>query len=179
MNVWLLCLVNFFVNIGWIFLPTWLATYLREEHSLSIQATGWLTAGTALAGMAGCLTGGWATDRLVRRFGLRWGRRIPALLSCGGAAAAYLACFAGQQSIVVVIASSACAYFLADMVLGTVWATYQDIGSASVGVVLGFGNMCGNLGAAAIFCEARSAIWLKMATGRWLCLSPPAVLPAQ
>ena len=85
-NVWLLCLVNFFVNVGWIFLATWLATYLREVHHISLQAAGWLTAGTALAGMAGCLTGGWTTDRLVRRLGLLWGRRTPALLSCGGAA---------------------------------------------------------------------------------------------
>lgn len=147
MNVWLLCLVNFFVNVGWIFLATWLATYLQEVHNLSEKATGWLTAGTALAGMAGCLTGGWATDRMVRALGLRWGRRAPGMLACGGAAIAYLSCCAGQNSTAIVVVSASCAYFLSDLVLGTVWATYQDIGSRSVGVVLGFGNMCGNLGA--------------------------------
>ncbi len=148
LNVWLLCLVNFFNNVGWIFLATWLATYLREVHHVSLQTTGWLTAGTALAGMCGCLTGGWATDRLVRKLGLRWGRRTPGMLACGGAAVAYLTCFAGQYSMAIVVASAACASFLSDLVLGTVWASYQDIGGRSVGVVLGFGNMCGNLGAA-------------------------------
>ncbi len=146
-NVWLLCLVNFFVNVGWIFLATKLGTYLRRVHEVSRDDAGWLTALAALAGMVGCLTGGWFTDRLVRRFGLCWGRRVPGILACGGAATAYLAIFAGQQSTAVVVIAAACAYFLADLVLGTVWSTYQDIGSASVGVVLGFGNMCGNLGA--------------------------------
>jgi sugar phosphate permease len=146
LNVWLLCLVNFFVTLGWIFLATWLADYLREVHHISRDTAGTLTAGTALAGMAGCLTGGWVTDRLVRSLGLVWGRRIPGLLSCGGAAAAYMACYAGQQSTVVVVAVTAAAYFLSDLVLGTVWASYQDIGGSSVGVVLAIANMCGNLG---------------------------------
>jgi nitrate/nitrite transporter NarK len=38
--------------------------------------------------------------------------------------------------------------FLSDLVLGSLWATYQDIGRGNTAVVLGFANMCGNLGAA-------------------------------
>jgi nitrate/nitrite transporter NarK len=39
-------------------------------------------------------------------------------------------------------------YFLTDFGLGALWATYQDIGGNNAGSVLGFANMCGNLGAA-------------------------------
>ena len=191
----MLCLVNFFVNVGWIFLATWLATYLREVHEVSLDGAGWLTALTGLAGMAGCLTGGWVTDRLVHRLGLCWGRRLPGMLACGGAATAYLVIFAGQQSTAVVIAAAACAYFLSDLVLGTVWATYQDIGSASVGVVLGFGNMCGNLGAwyfskkigalaehgnwSAVMLSAAGGFAAAMICWLWIDARVPIVRPAQ
>ena len=40
-------------------------------------------------------------------------------------------------------------YFLTDLGLGALWATYQDFGGKYVASVLGFANMCGNLGAAA------------------------------
>ena len=39
-------------------------------------------------------------------------------------------------------------YFLTDLGLGALWATYQDFGGKYVSSVLGFANMCGNLGAA-------------------------------
>ena len=146
LNVWLLCLINFFINVGWIFLATKLATYLQECTPCRVKATGWLTAGTALAGMIGCVTGGWITDRLVRKLGLRGPPRFRASVPVAERQRPIWSAYAGQHSTVIVIASAACAYFLSDLV-GTVWATYQDIGSRSVGVVLGFGNMCGNLGA--------------------------------
>ena len=38
--------------------------------------------------------------------------------------------------------------FTIDFGLGATWASYQDIGGRNVATVLGFGNMCGNLGAA-------------------------------
>lgn len=38
--------------------------------------------------------------------------------------------------------------FLGDFALGANWATYQDIGGRYAGTVLGWTNMCGNIGAA-------------------------------
>jgi sugar phosphate permease len=142
-----LALINFCINVGWIFLATWMPTYLIKVHGKSESAAGLLTSFTAASGMAGCLCGGFATDWLVRPVGLCWGRRIPGLISYGGAALGLSACWALDDANVIVallIASS----FFGDFALGAMWATYQDIGGPFAGTVLGWANMCGNIGAA-------------------------------
>ena len=146
-NMWLLGLVNFCSNVGWVFLATYLPTYLAKVHDLSLESAGGLAALPPLAGMAGCLSGGFATDLLVRKHGLVWGRRIPGMLSGFGAAVA-IGCCMGIDQVLLIILMLSCVYFLADLFLGTTWSTYQDIGGAYVGSILGFANMCGNLGAA-------------------------------
>src|SRR5690606_35721999 len=101
----------------------------------------------AFAGMVGCLAGGMATDRLDRKLGLVWGRRVPCLLSYGGAAVSYAICFLldDPMAIVTLLVISS---LLGDFGLGALWCTYQDLGSSYSGTVLGVGNMCGNIGAA-------------------------------
>jgi ACS family glucarate transporter-like MFS transporter len=146
-NLWLLCTINFVENVGWIFLVTWLPTYLKNMHEQSLVEAGSLTSLTGLAGMAGCLCGGLATDRLVRSFGLVWGRRLPAAGAMSIAAVCYVGCLV-IEDVALLIAVMAAIYFLHDMALASIWSTYQDIGGAHVATVLGFTNMCGNLGAA-------------------------------
>jgi ACS family glucarate transporter-like MFS transporter len=146
-NLWLLCTINFAENIGWIFLLAWLPTYLTDVHETSLVKAGWLTSLTGLAGMAGCLCGGAVTDRLLRRVGRVWARRLPAMAAMGFSAILYLACTVIEE-VSLLIAMMAAIYFLHDMALGPLWSTYQDIGGVHVATVLGFTNMCGNLGAA-------------------------------
>ncbi len=146
-NVWLMSLISFTINVGWIFLVTWLPTYLIEVHGVSEKRAGFYTSLTALAGMGGCLSGGVATDFLVRCAGLQWARRIPGIVAHGGAALSLAGCWmldeVGPIVTLLIVAS-----FLGDFALGAIWATYQDIGGPYAGTVLGFGNMCGNIGAA-------------------------------
>ncbi len=143
----LLGLVNFCVNVGWIFIGTLLPTYLIRVHGQTEVEAGFAASLTAGAGMAGCLCGGIAADWLVHRLGLRWGRRVPALLGYGGAALAYLGCW-GLEDPNAIVALLLVASFLGDFPLGALWATFQDIGGPFAGTVLGFANMCGNIGAA-------------------------------
>jgi ACS family glucarate transporter-like MFS transporter len=154
-EVWLMCGINFCVNIGWIFLATWLPTYLAEHHGKYLEAnigdvgffSALLTAIVGIAAMGGGLSGGRATDVFVRRYGPIWGRRLP------GLAAGLLVCV---MYLIVphltglwpfVIGMIAIAYTI-DFGLGATWASYQDIGGRNVAAILGIGNMCGNLGAA-------------------------------
>ena len=82
-----MCVINFGINVGWVFLVTWLPLYLVETYGDYLQAnigdrqvvSGLMTALTGLAGMVGNILGGLATDRLVVRFGPIWGRRLPGL----------------------------------------------------------------------------------------------------
>jgi ACS family glucarate transporter-like MFS transporter len=161
-NVWVLSSINFLLNIGWVFLVTWMPTYLVEVYGAELDeiftsaeqtgdlrstVAGLLTAITALAGMAGNLCGGWWGDRAVARYGLRWGRRATGLVSSVLAALIYLAA-QWTDNVWLFVAEMVAISFLADLVLGSLWAIYQDIGGANTAVVLGFANMCGNLGAA-------------------------------
>jgi sugar phosphate permease len=154
-EVWLLCVFNCAVNVGWIFLVSWLPQYLIEtygdyvtEHiGDKVIVAGMMTALTGLAGICGGLLGGTATDFLVHAYGLRWGRRLPAIGA--GCVACCLYLLAPRLPNVwlfvgVMIAIS----FTIDFGLGASWASYQDIGGRNVASVLGVGNMCGNFGAA-------------------------------
>jgi sugar phosphate permease len=154
-EVWLLCAFNCAVNVGWIFLVSWLPQYLVEKHGsyLSEQigdklvVAGVMTALTGLAGMCGGLLGGATTDLLVRSFGLSWGRRLPGL--CAGGIVCGLYLLAAQSADVwTFIGAMVAISFVIDFGLGASWASYQDIGGRHVASVLGIGNMCGNLGAA-------------------------------
>lgn len=143
----MLALANFCVNVGWIFVGTWLPTYLIRAHEKSEIEAGMIASLAAGAGMAGCLCGGLATDFLTHRVGLRWGRRLPGMFSYGGAAVAYAACW-NLEDINAIVFTLVIASFLGDFALGALWATYQDIGGPYAGTALGWANMCGNIGAA-------------------------------
>jgi ACS family glucarate transporter-like MFS transporter len=97
--------------------------------------------------MGGCLAGGFATDWLIRRAGLAWGRRLPGMFGHGGAALCLASCWLldDPRAIVALLIAAS---FLGDFALGGVWASFQDIGGKYAGTVLGFANMCGNIGAA-------------------------------
>jgi MFS transporter, ACS family, glucarate transporter len=151
-NIILLSLINFLVNIGWIFLVTWMPTYLKEEYGVELWQAGLMTAVAGLAGMGGSICGGIATDALVKSVGLTWGRRLPGVVASGGAALLYGFCLGmeqiGVRHVLLAAAIFAGAYFLIDLGLASIWATYQDIGGKKVATILGFANMCGNIGAA-------------------------------
>lgn len=146
-DVQFLGLANFCINVGWIFVGTWLPTYMMSVHGKSEFAAGLAASLTAAAGMAGCLCGGWVTDWFVPRLGLCWGRRLPAIVSYCGAALAYAACWA-LADVDLIVAALVAASFLGDFASGAMWATFQDIGGSFSGTVFGWGNMCGNIGAA-------------------------------
>lgn len=146
-SMWSLMFINYVINVGWILVGTLLPTYLMTMHGQSAIEAGFATSLVAFAGMAGCLSGGFATDRLVRRFGLAWGRRAPCIASYCAAAMTYGACYSldDPRAIVTLLVVAS---FLGDFGLGSMWCTYQDIGGPYAGTVLGVGNMCGNIGAA-------------------------------
>ena len=83
----------------------------------------------------------------VARFGLKWGRRATGLVSSVLAALVYFAALF-TDNLWLFVAEMVAISFLSDLVLGSLWATYQDIGRGNTAVVLGFANMCGNLAAA-------------------------------
>jgi ACS family glucarate transporter-like MFS transporter len=146
-TLWLSCLSQFMTNLAWVFLATWLPRYLEEVHGVEAKLRGWLAGAPIFVGWFGILSGGWLTDRLVPKIGLRWGRGLPMALSRFVAAAAYLTCLLNPSPWSATVAFALVA-FATDIGIGATWAFLQDVGGRHVGSVLGWTNMWGNFGAA-------------------------------
>lgn len=140
-------LSQFTTNFGWVFLVTWMPRYLEEVHKVPLLERGTMTSLPLTLGMFGLLAGGWITDRLTRRVGLRWGRCLPLALTRFAAMAAFLACLWLDSPWAVTVALAMVALSV-DLGTPSVWAYKQDVGGRYVGSVLGWGNMWGNIGAA-------------------------------
>jgi sugar phosphate permease len=140
---------QFATNFGWAFLLTWLPRYLADVHRVPVLARGWLAGVPLLVGIVGMFAGGWLTDRLTRRFGLRRGRGWPMSLTrfVAMGAYAYVACL-GLESAAAATAAFALVALATDLGTPAVWAFMQDAGGRHVGSILGWGNMWGNFGAA-------------------------------
>ena len=155
-EVLLMCVIGFCVDVGWVFLVSWLPQYLIETYGEYIRqhigdeqvVAGRMTALTGLAGMVGTLLGGLATDGLVVRFGPIWGRRLPGVIAGAVVASIYLVA-PHLPNVWWFIGAMAAISLSIDFCLGAMWATYQDIGGQHVASVLGVGNMCASFGAAA------------------------------
>lgn len=147
-SLWLNSLVQLLTNVGWAFLITWLPTYLVEVQRVEAVAGGRMVTFALACGMVGQLTGGWASDWSVRRFGLRWGRVLAMALPLTLAGFAYLGCL-GATSAWGIIACCAIVSFGTDMANPSTWAFMQDIGGKNTASAAGWGNMWGNFGASA------------------------------
>jgi ACS family glucarate transporter-like MFS transporter len=154
-SMWFNGAMQFFTNIGWIFLVTYLPRYLIEVHKVPVADRALMSTIPTVVAIVGMFMGGFLTDRMVARLGRRWGRSLPIALTRFAAAAAYLLClidFSPWVDIpapwVAIILLSAAAFFC-DLGIPAVWAFQQDVGGKHTGSVLGWGNMWGNFGAAA------------------------------
>jgi ACS family glucarate transporter-like MFS transporter len=151
------------MNLGWAFLITWLPSYLREVHGLDPVVSGtWISWALAF-GMTGMIAGGWYGDFCVRRFGVRWGRRLPMLTGGVCAAVCYgVAPFLPGPGWVV----AACGFvaFASDSVTPSIWGMVQDIGGGRVASTMAWVNMWGNLGASLI-----AKVIPILIASRWHC----------
>ena len=145
-SLWLCALMQFLINVGWAFLITWLPTYLKEQQHVADVAGGRMVTLVLACGMVGQLAGGVIADWSARRFGIKWGRRIPLALSGVLAGSAYLGCLVTQATLGV-IACCALVSFAVDMASPTNWAFLQDVGGRVTAAAVGWTNMWGNFGA--------------------------------
>lgn len=145
--MWLMCALQFGINVGWVFLVTWLPTYLKDVKGVDAKVGGLMSTIVLFSGIVGMLLGGQLTDWSTRRFGKRWGRSLP-LAACNAVAlCAYLSCLRLESAWAFVVAASLVA-FVTDMGVPAIWAYMQDVGGKNTAAVFGWGNMWGNFGAA-------------------------------
>jgi MFS transporter, ACS family, glucarate transporter len=146
-SLWLSAFVQFGTNFSWVFLPNLFPLYLQQVHQMPELERGWMASLPFAVSLPMLLVGGWWTDRMTRSLGARWGRALPLVSTRLVAAVGLLSCIWLQEPWPITIAL--CFFALVnDMGLPAVWAYCLDVGGRNVGVVLGWGNMWGNLGAA-------------------------------
>jgi ACS family glucarate transporter-like MFS transporter len=146
-SLWLSSVSQYGTNIGWLFVATKLPEYLDKVHHVEIIQRGNWTSLPMFAGMVGMLLGGRLTDWLRVKLGVRWGRALPMGLTRFGAAAAYIGCVFTTDPWIATLLCCTVAFFT-DLGVAATWAFVQDAGGRYVAVMLGFGNMWGNVGAA-------------------------------
>jgi len=146
-NMLAICAMYAFAIYGWYFYLTWLPTYLLRARGFDLHQVGWLAALPLLSIAAGVLVGGWASDVLSRRWGVRAGRRAPGLIGLPLAAVAIVAAIGSETGVGAALCLAAAAG-LAALGVSPAWAVCLEIGGGHAGVVTGTMNMFGNLGGA-------------------------------
>ena len=144
-NLYAICVMYFAFGYGLYFYFTWLPTYLIQELGFSTFAGGAFAAlPFLLAGIAD-VSGGWLTDRLSHRFGLRAGRcylGFTAFLTCG--LLLFVSTLLGGAVAKAILLALALAS--ADFGLSAAWSVCLDIAPDHGGVMTGAMNTLGNLG---------------------------------
>jgi len=125
----------------------WVPTYMMRARGFSEGETKLSTLPFVL-GAAGNLTGGFARDAAIRRWGPKSGPRIICLVGLVTAAAAAVAALVTPNSYAALGWLALC-YGGITFQQPTVWATCVDIGKRHAGAVAGCMNTAGNLGGVA------------------------------
>jgi len=179
-SLWGNSLTQFFTNIGWLFVVTWLPRYLEEVHGIPLQEQAIMTAVPTFAGIAGMLCGGMLTDIVTRHFGLKWGRRLPVAATRFLAACGYGMCVvAGLLGTPdastrwlpwTIIAGLTFATFNSDLGVPAIWAYAQDVGGKYTAAIMGWPNMFGNIGAAVAPMIYNAVLGETPTLWQWNCL---------
>jgi sugar phosphate permease len=163
-SMWLICAQQFFRAGAMIFFINWFPKFLRESRHLTEKQAGVYTSYANIAALCGGVLGGFFSDWLLRRTGIRrvsrQGIAVIGMTTC---------------SVLIVVT-----YFVSDHIvaiaifsLGAFIATFGGVsgytvtiefGGRRVATVFSIMNMCGNFGAA-IF--GYLAGLLKERTGSW------------
>jgi MFS transporter, ACS family, glucarate transporter len=143
-NLWAIMLMYFTYCYGSFFFLSWMPTYLSKGRGFT--ETG-LIAGTLPFILGACANGlgGVASDMLVRKLGLRWGRRTVAMTGLGAAALFTVATMITDNQILALV-FLALSYAGSDFMLPGAWSVCLDVGRKYAGAVTGAMNTAGQIG---------------------------------
>ncbi len=131
---------------GSYFYLAWLHTYLQKGRGFSEEEMKIYAVLPFAAGAVGSLLGGFVSDKLVLRFGLKIGRRVVGCLGLGLSSGCVLsAALSTNRYTAVLLLTLGCG--LMNCMLPVAWAICLDIGQKHSGSVTGAMNMAGQVGA--------------------------------
>ena len=149
---------------GTIFFLSWFPTYLRETRGVGISEAGVLSSLPHWAIVAGSLTGGWLSDRvLARTKSLRLARQGVAVTSLLGATVLICLAYPVSNALLAVLVLSAGA-FAAALAGPSAYALTIDLGGRNMPQVFAIMNTSGSVGSIVFPIVAPQ---LVKATGSW------------
>ena len=142
-NLWALMLMyhTYCYSAYWFF--SWMPTYLVKARG--VEAFAAFAALPYLMGALANAAGGYTSDWLVRRLGLKWGRRSIGIFSMVSASGFMLLSIALDNKLLGILALSF-SFAVSDFMLPNCWAVCLDIGKRYAGTVSGAMNMAGQMG---------------------------------
>lgn len=144
-QLWLIFAMYFFQAWGTTFYFGWFPTYLVKGEGFSEGEMGIYSALPFVCGAFGNIAGGFLSDRLAARFGLKIGRRLVGSAGLAMSALLLVAMTMSHDKTTVVVLSSL-GFGVADLMLPAAWAVCLDVGHEYAGVVTGTMNTAGQLG---------------------------------
>jgi ACS family glucarate transporter-like MFS transporter len=144
-NLWKIMLMYHTYCWGSYFYLSWLHTYLQKGRGLTEGEMAVFSTLPFIVGACGNLFGGWLSDRLVNRRGLKFGRRIVGTIGLALAAAFMLAAALTPDKWLAVVFLTL-GYGSMDCMLPVSWAVCLDVGRKYAGTVSGTMNMAGQVG---------------------------------
>jgi MFS family permease len=160
---WLILTMYWFYVWGSWFFFSWFPTFLERGRGFSKMELTYAVAVPFLMGVIGNISGGYLSDKLSKKYGLKIGRR---LLGVGGLAVAAVLMFLGgfiPGKVQVFVLLSLC-FGVMDLMLPSAWAICLDVGKKYAGAISGAMNTAGNLGG---FVCATVFGYLVQATGNY------------
>ena len=146
-NIWALSAMYSGYTWGLYFYIQWLPTYLQNERGVELGDVGPVAAAVLLCGAVANLLGGWLSDRLTPKFGLKIARRLPAMAGLL-VAAVFVALAAVLTNDTLALVCLGISFGASELILAITWATCLDIGGSNAGVVSGAMNSLGQIGGA-------------------------------
>jgi MFS transporter, ACS family, glucarate transporter len=143
-NFQMLLWMYFTYCYGSFFFLSWLQTYLVKGRGFSEKDLLLSTFPFILGALAN-LAGGFTSDALVRRLGLKKGRRTVAIIGLSASALFTIAAIVTTEKYIA-LAFLALSYAGSDFMLPTAWAVCLDIGKKYAGAVTGAMNTAGQIG---------------------------------
>ena len=128
------------------FFIAWMPVYLQEGKHFSENGMKTVTSYFFIIGIAGVLSAGFLIDFLVKRKGLRFGRRFFGMIPLSLLALSFLIIALTENDVVVVVCLYLAQLFYSFNPLVS-FSTCVDIGGDRVGTIAGIMNFCGQIGA--------------------------------
>ena len=144
-TIWALMGMYFCFQWANYFFIAWMPVYLQEKRGFSEDQTKYIIFFLFAAGVVGLLVGGFCSDYLVKKKGLRLGRRLIGMLGIGLCGVSILAAgnLAGRYPAAW---SLVAANFFYSFGVMTSFAVCTDVGRNNAGTVAGAMNFFGQIG---------------------------------